>query len=123
MILVIAVVSSGEVGCRGAPPVRIDGPKVLPDIVWDTERFPRPEPNLDTVILATRESVVSASNSVEIFAIRIRSDNLGPATLVEVDICVAVRRNGLSVTVLVSHEHSWRMEEYMLAQVGASALA
>ena len=123
MILVIAVVSGGEVGCRGAPPVRLDGPEVLPDIVWDTERLPRPEPNLDTVILATCEGVVSTSNIVEIFAIRIWSDDLGPATLVEVDVCIAVRRDGLSVNVLVSYERSRRMEEYMLAQVDAFPLA
>jgi len=116
MVLVIAVLSSGEAGCRGAPPVRVDGPEVFPDILWDTERLPRPEPNLDTVVLATREGVVSTSNIVETFAVRIRDDNLGPATLVEVDVCIAVCRDGLS-KLMPFHWHSAIRESVQRNQV------
>ena len=123
MVFVIAVVSSGEVGCWGAPPVRVDGLGVFPDILWDMVRPPRPEPNIDTIILAAREGIVSTFNIVEILAVRIRSNDLGPATLVEVDVGITIRRDGRSVSVLVSHERSWRIEKCALTQVGVFPLA
>ena len=105
MLLVPTIVSSREVGGGGTPKVRVDNFNIELNIERD-KRSSRPEPNLDPILLATREGIESASIGVEIFPVRTRSANVGPATLVEVESGVAVRRGGLSANILVSHQQS-----------------
>ena len=111
MLLVSTVVSSREVGCGGPPEVRVDNLTTESDIERDTRLSSRPEPNLDSILLATGEGIVSTSNRVEIFAIRIRLGGLSSATLVEVEVGVAIRRGGVSVNTPVSDQRNWRADE------------
>lgn len=91
VFLVPTVVSSREVGCGVTPKVWVDDLTVELNIERDEKRSSRPEPNLDSVLLATREGVESTSIRVEIFAVRILFENLGTTTLVEVEVGVTVR--------------------------------
>lgn len=110
MFLVFTVISSREVGCGGTPRVRVDGLTIVSDVEWD-RRFSGPEPNLDTILFATGEGVESASDCVEIFAVRIRGANPSSTTLVEVEVGVTVRRCGLSASTPISHQRRRRAEE------------
>ena len=91
VFLIPTVVSSREVGCGATPKVWVDDLTVELNIERDEKRSSRPEPNLDSVLLATREGVESTSIRVEIFAVRILFENLGTTTLVEVEVGVTVR--------------------------------
>ena len=106
IFLVSAVVSGREVGCGGPPQIRVDTLTAESDIGRDTRLGPRPEPNLDPILLATGEGIISTSNRVEIFAIRIRLGDLSFATLVEVEVGGTVRRGGLSVNTPVSDQRN-----------------
>ena len=61
VFLVPTALSSREIGCRRAPKVRVDTFEVFSNINRD-KQLSRPEPNLDAVILATYEGIVSTSN-------------------------------------------------------------
>jgi len=106
MLFVPAVVSSREIGRGGTPRVRVDGLIVASNIGRGKQDFSRPEPDLDAILLATRESVESTSARVEILTVRTRMANLGSTTSVGVDLGVTVRRDGLAVGTPVSHHHS-----------------
>ena len=101
MVLVPTVVSGREISRWYTPPVRVDGLAVELDVARGASS--RPEPNLDTIILATRQSVESASVGIEIRTIGIRTEDLGTTTLVVVEVGVTVRRGGVSTAVPVSH--------------------
>ena len=96
VFLVPTVVSSWEVGCRGTPKVRVDNPKVVSNAKRDKQRSSRPEPNLDAVLLASREGVEPASTRIEIPTVRTLSANLGTATLIVVIAGITVRGDGRS---------------------------
>lgn len=123
MFLVVTVVSSREVGCGGTPKVWRDLLTIGSYIAWDAGRFSRPEPNLDTILLATGDGIESTFDCVEILAVRIRLGNLSSATLVEVEAGIAVRRYSLSVSTLVSHQRVGGERKITLAQVGIYPLA
>ena len=110
MFLVPAVGSSREIGCRSTPMVWVDSLTVEFNVKRGKHLSPRPEPGLETILLATGESVESASASVEIFTVRAASANLSSATLVVVEFHVTVRRLGQSTNTLVSYQPS-HMEE------------
>jgi len=101
VLLVPAVLSSREIGCRRAPKVRVNTLKVFSNIDRD-KRYSWPEPNLDAVLLTTREGVESTSTRIEIPAVRTRTANLGTATLIEVEASITVRRDGRSANSPVS---------------------
>lgn len=94
IILVFTIVSSREVGCRGAPQVRIDGPLVEFNVGRGKEIFSLPEPNPDAIFLAAGESVKSAAEGVEILTVRRCRGDLSTTTLVVVELSVTVRREG-----------------------------
>lgn len=103
VLLVVTVISSREVGCGGTPRIWVDGVAIALDFGWDKKRCSRPEPNLDTILLATGEGVKSTPDFVETLAIGIRTKSLSSTTLVEVEIGVTVGRDGLSVGAPVSN--------------------
>jgi len=125
MLLVPAVVSSREIGRGGTPRVRVDSLTVAPNIARGKRGFSRPEPDLDAVLLATREGVESTSARVEVLTVRTRMANSGSTTLIVVDIGVTVRRGGLAMGTPVSHQHRRVAEEGggTLTQFGVSPLA
>jgi len=100
MLLIIAVVSSREICRGGSPKVRVDSSNVQSNVERDS-RSSRPEPNLDSIVLAPREGIESTFVGVEVFSVRIWSANIGAATLVEVETGVAVRRDGHSSLTLI----------------------
>ena len=103
MFLVPAVGSSREIGRRSTPTVRVDELDVESNIERGLDLSTRPEPNLEAILLATGESVVPTSTSVEIFTVRTSSARLSSATLVEVEIHITIRRHGQSTNTPVSH--------------------
>ena len=91
MLLIATVVLGWEICRRDTPPIRVDSITVPSNITRDKQRFSRPEPNLDAVILATGEGIQSTSAGVEILTVRTRTANLGSTALVVVGVGVAVR--------------------------------
>ena len=101
VLLVPAILSSREIGCRWTPKVRVNSLKVFSNIDRN-KRHSWPEPNPDAVLLATREGVESTSTRIEIPTVRTRTANLGTATLIEVKAGITVRRDGRSANSPVS---------------------
>jgi len=105
MLPVPAVLSSREIGCRRAPKVRVDALKVFSNINWDKQRS-WPEPNLDAILLATREGVEATSSGVEILTVRTQLVDLGTTAFVEVIAGVTIRRSGCSASGPVSDQRN-----------------